>query len=97
MRNNPKIPSIILQPIVGYISSSILLLFIFIKTMLLHYNGRIDWDYLGFASIRIFIISIVPAIAIRLLNIRKWYLSIVFGLVLGLITAVIVVNVMIRI
>jgi len=77
-----------LQPIVAYLISIIALQVIFVGSMLNYYNGEIQWSYLGFASIRIALISLIPAIAVYLLKIQKWYISAVISLLLGIGVAV---------
>ena len=76
------------HPFLAWIASVSLLLTIFIWTMLIHYNGRIDWEYLRYAIYLISIISLMPFAAVWLLKVKRWYLSIPFGGGIGLMAAI---------
>ena len=64
------------QAMFAYSSSMICLLGFFLWTMLVHNNGKIDWEYLGYATAHIVFISAVPAILICFIKRSKWYFSI---------------------
>ena len=72
------------QPIFSYLFSTILLLGLFVTTMLNHYDGNIDLNYLKSAIYRILLISLVLAVAIILLNIRKLHSNLALTLLLSL-------------
>ena len=76
------------HPLISWIASATLLLTLFVWTMLVHYNGRIDWEYLICAIYLISIISFIPFAIIWLLKVKRWYLSIPLGCVIGLMSAI---------
>jgi len=82
-----------INTVVSLLSSITVLLSIFVLTMLNHYDGNMDWNYLWYAFIRIFILSLIPVFVVVIFKIGKWYWSIITGVCIGLISAVIYVNV----
>jgi hypothetical protein len=81
------------QAMFAYSSSLICLVGFFLWTMLVHYNGKIDWEYLGYATSHIVLISAVPAILIYFIKRSKWYFSIMTGAVVGFLVAILVVKI----
>jgi len=78
---------------VAYLASIMCLHAIFINTMLHQYNGKMDWDYLWYASIRIMLLSFIPGAVAFILKSHKWYWSLLLGVVGGFISAVVYVKV----
>lgn len=85
------------QPILSYIFSTCILLALFISTMLNQYNNQIDWHYLKSATIKILIISFIPAVAIILLKVRKLHINIILSALLALGAATFYVQVLTKI
>lgn len=81
------------QALIGYLSSTISLFGIFLSTMLIHYNGMIDWQYLRYGVLVAALVSFVPAVIIKYTKISKWYFSIIVGVLLGLFVATIFVRI----
>lgn len=78
--------------LLGFASSALLLVTLFSIAMLNYNDGVTDWEYFWYALRRIVIISIFPATLIALLRIRKWYLALAIGCVVGFILAVVYVQ-----
>jgi mannose/fructose/N-acetylgalactosamine-specific phosphotransferase system component IIC len=81
------------QAVFAYFSSMICLLGFFLWTMLVHNNEKIDWDYLGYATAHIIVISAVPAIIIYFTKRSNWYFSIISGAIIGFLMAVLLVKI----
>ena len=73
--------------VLAFASSGTILSCIFVVTMLRHYNGAIDWDYLFYATVQICAISIIPAMAVKAIGIVKWYWVVLTGIVVGCLAA----------
>jgi len=86
----------LIYAISAYVIGYILLISIFIYTMQLHYDGYIDWEYLRFAAIRIGIISLIPALAVKLFKIKNMMIAVLLGVVVALASAVAYVNIAIN-
>ncbi len=82
----------LIYAISAYVIGYILLISIFIYTMRLHYDGHIDWEYLRLAAIRIGIISLIPALAVKLFKINNMIIAVLLGVVVALASAVTYVN-----
>lgn len=63
------------------------------STMLVQYNGKVDWLFLGIGLAQISAISMAPAVVIHFTKITKWYLSVISGATLGFLVAVAVVKI----
>jgi hypothetical protein len=83
-----KFWSKIRHPLLAWIASVSLLLTLFLWTMLVHTNGKIDWDYLIYAIYLISILSLISFVVIFLLKVKRWYLSLPLGGCIGLIVAI---------
>jgi len=81
----------------AYVASISCLLIIFLRTMVIHYDGRIDWPYLAHAFPIIGSISFCPAILVFFAKISKWYWSVPFGIVIGFLGAVLFVSLLLGI
>ncbi len=82
----------LIYAISAYLISYILLMSIFIYIMQLHYDGYIDWEYLRFAAIRIGIISLIPALAVKQFKIKNTIIAVLLGAVVALVSVVAYVN-----
>lgn len=87
-----KLLTVNINSISAYFSSVGLLLTIFVMTMLKHYDGQIDWEYLLYAALRIALLSILSMLVVNYLKVSKWYWSIVIGIVVGFLSAALYVS-----
>ena len=85
------------QGIVAFVSGALCLYAIFLKTMLVHYNNQISWEYLGFITPPIIGISSISILLVTLLKIKKWYLSTFIAIITVIIGATIYVQYTIKI
>ena len=84
--NKSRLISISKQPIIALLSSTIFLLAIFVVTIFKHNDGIFEWGIYVITFLIIVVASIMPAIAVKLANISKWYWSVLIGMVLGLVS-----------
>jgi len=81
------------QALITYSTSMVCLFGIFAATMLVHYNGELDWFFLGIGLAQISAISIVPAVVVSFTKMSKWYFSVIAGATLGILVAVAMVKI----
>ena len=86
----------LIYAISAYVIGYILLISIYIYTMQLHYDDYIDWEFLRFAAIRIGIIGLIPALAVKLFKIKNMIIAVLLGVVVALASAVAYVNIAIK-
>jgi hypothetical protein len=80
------------QSLLAFVSSNITLFIIFLYTMFIH-DRQIDFEYLLLTSPRIILISAIPAILVLAIKTKSMLRSIVIGVLVGIISATIYVQV----
>lgn len=81
------------QAIIALLTSLVVLFTTYLSTMLLNNSGSIYWPLLEFISVRILIISIIPAIIYLFWQVSNWVSAFFGGLIIGLIIAIIYINI----